>query len=333
MSLPAIRAVRARFPDADLAVLSKPAVAALYESESCIDRVIPLPGRAGARDWGAKWRAIKRLRREHFDLAVLLPNSFESAAVVRLAGVKRVVGYNRDGRGWLLHSAIPVPQAGEIPQHEVFYYLELLRRAGLADALPEMPEIRLDDIEKARRNGRELFGLLEVKLPVVGISPGAAYGTAKRWLPERFAEAAKEMAAQLGGSIAVFGSAAEKDLCEQVAQACGGRNFAGTTALRAFIDMTAACSLFLTNDSGAMHVAAALGVPSVTVFGPTNEFATGPAGPLARIVREPVECAPCMKRECPISSPVVHPCMTNVTAARVVSVARELLETGPDLHK
>ena len=159
-----------------------------------------------------------------------------------------------------------------------------------------------------------------VRLPAIGVSPGAAYGSAKRWLPERFAESAARLAADIGASVAVFGSAAEKALCEEVTQAAGGHNLAGATTLRAFIEMTAACRLFLTNDSGAMHIASALGVPTVTVFGPTDETATGPLGPAARLVREPVDCAPCLLRECPID----HRCMTRVTADRVVQVAQEL---------
>ena len=325
MSLPAIRAVRSRFPEAEIVLLAKPWVAALYEGERSVNRVIMLEGLPGPRDWASKWRVAGQLRREKFDLAILLPNSFESAAVIRLAGVKRIIGYARDGRGWLLHDAIPVPMPGEIPPHEMFGYLELLRRAGLLESLPAITEIRLDDGEKSRDNGEQLFRLLGVNLPVVGVSPGAAYGSAKRWLPERFAGAASALAARLNASIAIFGSDAEKDLCEQVATACGGRNFAGTTTLRAFIDMTAACAVFLTNDSGAMHIASALGTPSVTIFGPTNEIATGPSGSLARIIREPVDCAPCMKRECPID----HRCMTRVSTQHVILAAESLLIPPP----
>jgi len=113
-------------------------------------------------------------------------------------------------------------------------------------------------------------------------------------------------------------------MCEEVARASGGRNFAGETSLREFIDMTAACHLFLTNDSGAMHIASALSVPSVTVFGPTDESATGPLGAAARLVREPVECAPCLLRECPID----HRCMTRVTAQQVIVAAQDLLKTA-----
>ncbi len=321
MSLPALRAVRGRFPGARIAVLARPWVAALYEGESSIDRVIPLEGASGARDWAVKWRLVRRLRRERFDLAILFPNSFESAAIVRLAGVKRIAGYARDGRGALLRDPVTPPRKGEIPPHERFYYLELLRRAGLIEALPDVPAIRLDGIPEARLRGETLFHGFGVKLPAVGVSPGAAYGAAKRWLPERFAEAATRLAAEIGGSVAVFGSASEKAMCEEVARIAHGRSFAGETALRAFIDMTAACRLFLTNDSGAMHIASALGVPSVTVFGPTDEIATGPLGPAACVVREPVDCAPCLLRECPID----HRCMTRVTSGHVVLAAEALL--------
>ena len=321
MSLPALRAIRGRFPDAGITVLAKPWVAALYEGEASIDRVIPLEGASGARDWAVKWKLARQLRGERFELAVLFPNSFESAAVVWLAGAKRIIGYARDGRSALLSDAIPLPAKGEIPRHERFYYLEMLRRAGLIESIPDLPEIRLDGIPEARRRGEKLFERFGVKLPVVGVSPGAAYGAAKRWLPERFGEAAARLARETGGSVAVFGSMAEKAMCDEVARAAGGRNLAGETDLRAFIDMTAACRLFLTNDSGAMHIASALGVPSVTVFGPTDETATGPLGAAARLVREPVECAPCLLRECPID----HRCMTRVTAELVVKAGEDLL--------
>lgn len=314
MSLPAVRALTARYPEASITVLAKPWVADLYLGERSIARVIPLAGASGLRDLQAKWRLAQQLRAERFDMAVLLPNSFESAAVVKLAGIRRIIGYNRDGRGLILPDAIDRPLPGEIPEHERYYYLELLRRAGVIDALPDVPEIRFDGIAEARARGEALLRKAGVSVPVIGISPGAAYGTAKRWLPERFAETAR----RLGGSVAVFGSAAEKDLCESVAQAAGGHSFAGATTLREFIDMVAACRVFLCNDSGAMHIAAALGVPSVTVFGPTNERATGPTGATAAIVRTPVECVPCGKRECPID----HRCMTRVTVDQVLTSLR-----------
>lgn len=328
LSLPALRAIRRRYADAEITVLAKPWVAALYEGERSVDRIMVLNGASGPRDWRAKLELVRRLRAARFDLAVLLPNSFESALVVWLGGVKRVIGYARDGRGLLLTDAVPAPGRGEIAAHERFYYLELLRRAGLIETMPEIPEIRLDEIDQRRARGEEQFRALGLKQPVIGVSPGAAYGSAKRWLPERFAQAAARLAAEIGGSspgsIAVFGSGAEKTMCEEVARAASGRNFAGATTLGEFIDMTAACRVFLTNDSGAMHIASALGVPSVTVFGPTNEAATGPLGAAALVVREPVDCAPCLLRECPID----HRCMHRVTAEQVVQAAEKLLKAA-----
>jgi heptosyltransferase-2 len=317
LSLPAIRALRAAHPRAEMVVLARPWVAALYEGERSIDRVIPLTAASGARDWLAKWRLGAQLRRERFDLAVLLPNSFESAAIVWLSGARRRVGYARDGRGFLLTDAIDAPRPGEIPPHERYYYPELLRRAGLIEKLPEIEEILFDGLAESRARGEALFAARGIRLPVIGINPGAAFGTAKRWLPERFAEAARRLAAARSASIAVFGAEAERELCAQVAAAAGGQNLAGATTLREFIDMTAACGLCLTNDSGAMHVCAAAGVPSVTVFGPTNEVGTGPVSPRAQVLREPVDCAPCGLRECPID----HRCMTRVTVERVVAAA------------
>jgi len=318
MSLPAVRAIRGRFPDAAIHVLARPWVAALYEREGSIDEIIVLEGKPGFRDVRQKWRAVRRLRDERYDVAVLLPNSFESAILVWLAGITERIGYARDGRSPLLTLAPPPPKRGEIPKHERYYYLELLRRAEMISSLPDVPEIRFDRNDEASARGKQLLKAEGCDRAVIGVSPGAAYGGAKRWPAERFAEAAAHLARDWGASIAVFGSAAEHDLCEAVAGATSGVNFAGRTSLRDFIDMTAACRLFLTNDSGAMHIASASGVPTITVFGPTDEDATGPTGSKAIVVRKPVECAPCLLRECPID----HRCMTGITAEDVVQAIR-----------
>jgi heptosyltransferase-2 len=316
MSLPAVRALRGRFPDAAIHVLAKPWVAALYERERSIDGLVALEGSPGFRDLREKWRAVGRLRDQRYDAAVLFPNSFESAALVWLAGVTERIGYARDGRSPLLTLAPSPPKKGEIPKHERYYYLELLRRAEIISSLPEAPEIRFDGIEEARSRGAQLLKEQGCAGDVIGVSPGAAYGGAKRWPADRFAEAAMRIARLREASVAVFGSAAERDLCEYVAAQTGGVNFAGHTGLRDFADMTAACRLFLTNDSGAMHIASASGVPTVTMFGPTDEEATGPTGSKAILLRRPVACAPCLLRECPID----HRCMAGITVQDVVEV-------------
>lgn len=320
MSLPALRALQERFPDAEISILAKPWVADLYGRERFCHRVIPYD----ATDLKSKWRVARALREENFDCAILLQNAFEAAAVVFAARIPERIGYARDGRSALLTRAVPVPKHGEIPRHERFYYLELLHRAGILDTLPASDFIRLEGAADARAAGIARFRALGMGENIVGVSPGAAYGTAKQWLPDRFAAAASRIALDLGGKVAIFGSSAEHELCAFVASACTApaKNFAGETSLAEFIEMAAACRVYLTNDSGAMHIASALGVPTVTVFGATDDVGTGPTGPVARIVREPVECSPCLKRECPID----HRCMTRIEADRVAQTGLDLLK-------
>ena len=214
--------------------MARPSVADVYARESAIDRVIVYPkpkGLRGRREFAA------RLRAERFDAAVLLQNAFDAALLAWLAGVPVRIGYNRDGRGLLLTHAVPVPQPGEIPRHERFYYLELLRRAGLMERYPKCDAIRLDGIDAAREAGGRQLAALGIAGPVIGISPGAAYGDAKRWLPERFAESGAQLAGALGAGVLLFGSAGERALCETVAEplrraGVEARNLAGETTLR-----------------------------------------------------------------------------------------------------
>jgi heptosyltransferase-2 len=320
MSLPALRALRDRFPRARISILARPWVADLYGREPFCDQLIPYD----ASDLRAKWGAAIALRQYNFDCAILLQNAFEAAAVAWAARIPVRIGYARDGRSPLLTRAVQVPRRGEIPRHERFYYLELLRRAGIIDGMPANDLIRLDGAAAACEAGVRRFVEFGLGERVIGVSPGAAYGSAKRWLPERFAESADCVAAEIGASIAVFGSKQERELCGAVTAAlrAPARNFAGETSLREFIEMAAACRVYLTNDSGAMHIASALGIPTVAIFGATDDLGTGPTGPLARVVRESVECSPCLKRECPID----HRCMTRVEAARVAETALALLK-------
>lgn len=324
MSLPALRALRQRFPEAEIAILAKPWVADLYHRESFCDRMIPYTPKTLAE----KWNAGRALAREQFDCAILLQNAFEAALVAFAARIPVRIGYARDGRGLLLTQAIAVPRKGEIPPHERFYYLELLHRAGILDSLPESDGMRLDCAPAAREAGLEQFRELGLNGSVIGMSPGAAYGSAKQWIPEHFAAAATRVALETGAQVAIFGSKDERELCARIAAIIAHdisapvKNFAGETTLGQFIDLAAACRVYLTNDSGGMHIASALGVPTVAIFGATNDVTTGPTGPLARVVREPVECSPCLKRDCPID----HRCMTRVSAERVALAALDLLK-------
>src|SRR3984885_2182162 len=202
MSLPALRALHETFPEAEISILAKPWVADLYGREPFCHRVIPYT----PTDLAAKWRQGRALRSEQFDLAILLQNAFEAAAVAFAARIPERIGYARDGRSFLLTRAIAVPEKGEIPPHERFYYLELLRRAGIIAAMPASNSIRLEGASAAKQAGATRFRALGLGDTVIGISPGAAYGSAKRWLPERFAETAIRLAGELNAAIAIFGS-------------------------------------------------------------------------------------------------------------------------------
>ncbi len=311
MCLPALEALRKAHPAAHIAILGPAWIGDLYRGESFCDEAIAYPKERGARNLAGKWRLARSLR-GRFDVAILLQNAFEAAAFARSAGIPRRVGFDRDARGWLLTEAIPTATVG----HERFYYLELLLRAGLIGAYDAESPIRLNGVARREFGGR-----------VIGVSPGAAFGSAKRWYPERFAEAAAIVAMERGASVALFGSDAERDIVGIVERDLGARgvaveNYAGRTGLREFMELCAGCELMLTNDSGAMHVAYAVGTLSVTVFGSTDPIGTGPVGEMARIVREPVECSPCKLRECPID----HRCMTRISPQRVAQTALDLLK-------
>ena len=326
MSIPALQALRECYPAARISILARPWVAGLYGREPFCDELIPYDAPRGWKGIAEKRRVAGELRGRRFDAAILLQNAFEAAALVRWAGIPARIGYARDGRGWLLTHPIPTPLSGETPRHQRFYYLELLKRARLIESYPADGVIRLHDAATAALVGRERLQRILGAERVVGVSPGAAYGGAKRWLPERFADAAIQVARERSAGVAVFGSEAERSICEMVREKIEGAcvrcaSLAGSTNLGEFIEMAAACDVFLTNDSGPMHIASALGVPTVVVFGATDEEATGPTGEQSRIVREPVECSPCLLRECPID----HRCMTRVSAARVAQTALELI--------
>ncbi|MGI8961652.1 MAG: lipopolysaccharide heptosyltransferase II [Bryobacteraceae bacterium] len=328
MSLPALHALRERFPNARISILARPWVASLYRREPFCDELIPYEAPSGWKGLAEKWTAASELRRRKFDCAILFQNAFESAALVWLARIPVRIGYSRDARGWLLTHHIPVPSIGDAPRHQRFYYLQLLKHAKLITGYSSESFVTLSHAFAAAQDGRKRFLECGLTGPIIGVSPGAAYGGAKRWLPDRFADAALQIANERTASIAIFGSKEETSICEFVSQrveaagvACV--NFAGATTLGQFIDLAAACEVFVTNDSGPMHIASALGVPTVAIFGATDDRATGPIGLHTRVVREPVECSPCLLRECPID----HRCMVRVSADRVAQTAFTLLSS------
>lgn len=327
MSLPAIAAIRQQFPSAHLTVLARPSVAELYLRDPTVDAVLTAPSRIGWSNWRAIWQKAKDLRQHAYQCAVLFPNSFESALLLWLAAIPERVGYRRDGRGWMLTRAIPTPRPGEIPPHQAYYYLELIRRAGWIAHLPQLQAIELTNAEEIRQAGYRRWQEHHLDGPIVGVSPGAAYGSAKRWSIEGFAKASARLARNLGATVAIFGSASDAPLGECLLgqlskEGIPTRNYCGRTSLGEFMELLACCRVLLSNDSGAMHLAAALGVPTVAVFGPTDPKVTGPLGRRCHVIQHPVSCAPCKHRECPID----HRCMRAIQADEVAEAALQLLK-------
>ena len=325
MSIPALRAIRSAHPGWRITILALPWVAGLYDGESYCDALLIYRKDGEHRGLLGRERLVRSLREPQFHRAILLQNAFDAAWLAWRARIRERIGYDRDARGLLLTNRVPVPKPDEVPTHQRFYYLELVRRAGLIPSMPRDTFARFDRIREIRAAGAAQWTRRQLPTgPWVGISPGAAFGSAKRWIPARFAQAARSLATDLGARVAVFGSGAEAPLSKEVARLVGRRAacLAGETTLGEFLELASTCQVFLSNDSGSMHVAAALGVPTVAVFGSTDADATGPAAPWARIVRHSVDCSPCLLRECPIQG---HPCMTGVDVGTVVRHARSLL--------
>lgn len=327
MALPALQALRDARPFAQLTVVARSSVADIFRLSGLCDDVLAIPSPHGSGGWAATLRAARSLREYHFDAGLILPNSFESALVFRAAGIRDCWGYARDARGLLLRSAVAPPAKGEVPRHEVFYYLELLRRLGLIPSLPEsaVPTLRLSPESLAR--GAAILRDAGLSGNVIAISPGAANSRAKQWPPDRFVEAARLAATDLDASIAVFGTPQERELAEAitaklVSHGADAHSLAGTTSLADFICAIANCRLLITNDSGGMHVAYAAAVPTAAIFGPTIPEETGPLGSHSLVLREPVECSPCMLKDCPID----HRCMLRLAPERVAREAVALVQ-------
>jgi len=317
MALPALQAVRKRFVDAHVAILALPYVAQIYEGQGVADELIAYDRKKEHAGIRGRERLAAALKSMQFDSALLLQNAFDAAWIAWRAGIPERIGYSRDGRGILLTKAIPVPKAGEIPAHERFYYLELARRAGWLESLPDVAGIALhvtaEQTEKAEEKLRALGG--RVGITRVAVGAGASYGSAKCWPPERFAQALNQLRRERDADIVLFGPPAESNVSAAI-QAGLSRpalDLTGKTQIAELPALLSRCSVFLGNDSGAMHVAAAVGLPVVAVFGPTDPGGTSPVTPRCAIVQEKPYCSPCFLRRCPTD----HRCMTAVTPEMV----------------
>jgi len=320
MTLPALSSIREGLPNRHIAVLTKPWVADLFSGHPMVDEVIlyESPGRHEG-GWG-KWRLARELSQKRFDLAILFQNAFEAALLAYLAKIPRRAGYNTDARGLLLTQAVPVNRMVK-KGHQVDYYRAMTAGLGF-QSRSSPPSLPLTEWQREASERILSSRGLQRERRLIGLAPGAAYGPAKQWFPERFAALADRFSRGWGARLLIFGSQGDRGTASQLIQNARSEaaDFTGQTTLGQAIGLIARCRLFVTNDSGLMHVAAALGVPVVAIFGSTDPARTGPLGENCRVVRKPLPCAPCLKTHCPEK----RECMEKITVGEVYEAAREL---------
>lgn len=308
MALPAIRDVRRHFSGHPLSVAVRPSIAPVYRTVSDVDRVIVLE----------RGRESSQLRGE---VGILFPNSFRSAWILKKAGVKERWGYRSDFRSPLLTRAVSKPRRRvSFPE----YYSNLVRGLGIETG---PLTVRLKAPERAVAGAEALLqqGGWQPGRPLVGIAPGAAFGHAKRWSPKRYGELASLLAAA-GVSCVIIGRSEDRDAARDIK----GIDLIGQTDLTMLMGVVSHCSVVVANDSGALHLAAALGVPVVGIWGPTDERYSTPVTPhedarSVAVVSEPVFCRPCFLADCPID----HRCMKRIPTGRVHDAVRRFLEESP----
>ena len=348
MTLPALRVLKKALPEAKISLLVRPWVVPLFEKDPNVDEIII---------YGDEYRGIigkvklaRMLNKKGFCSAVLFQNAFDAAFIAFLAGIKERVGYNRDARGFFLTTAVPVPQ-NERKVHHINYYLNLLEQLGIKEEY-SAPYLYLSLDE--RLSARNI--LKDMRRPVLGINPGAEYGSAKRWIPERFAEVANWFLKDTEGSAVIFGGKNEIGIAQEIEKFIGIQesnplppqfsnppsppfskegqggilNLAGKTSLRELIPLISECDVFVTNDSGPLHIAYAVGTPLVAIFGSTDPELTGPPpeaeGSSNVVVTSSLSCSPCFERTCKNND---MRCMYAITSDDVYLGIKKILPSSP----
>lgn len=328
MATPFLRAVRERFAAAQITFLGEANLCDLVSGCDLLDVWVEWPGKKSRTPLSRDYRAmIRELRSKKFDYAILLPNSFRSAAVARLAGAKRRIGYDRDGRGWLLTDRVPVKnrENGHFkPMPLVEYYADLAEQIGCPrpdDQLKLSTSPHDDEVVDSRLT--ELG--IAAHHPLIVISPGARYGVAKLWLPERFAAVADRLIAEHGAAVVITCGPGEESIARSIASQMRSMVHVFDNprlSLGQLKSLIARSDLMLCTDAGPRHIAKAFDVAVAAIFGPTHPAWTATNYPQERIVRIDVDCGPCQQRVCPLGH---HKCMTGLTTDSVYAAAVDLL--------
>ena len=304
MAMPAVRNIKTMIVDDVVTVAAPAKIAALWEKCPFVDSVIALENPKNLR------HTARQLREGKYGSAILLPNSLRSAAEAWQAAIPQRIGYALDGRRILLTHSIPAPVRNPARLHQRFYYLDLVAAIGGPDD-PALPKLRKDPTTVSGARGL-----------VIAVCPGAEYGPAKRWPVQNFVAVARHFIATRKAKIVLLGAPGDVPVAEEFVRLLPeAENRVGETSLAEFMDALVGARLVLCNDSGAMHVASALGVPTMAVFGSTEPLLTGPMGPRARVLRHHVPCSPCFLRDCPLD----FGCMKGVTPEAAIVAAEALL--------
>ncbi|KAF3362210.1 Uncharacterized protein PHSC3_001277 [Chlamydiales bacterium STE3] len=318
MATPILKDLKDYYSDAKLTAMCQANVASLLECNPYINEILSYSKPSGWMHRAWHKDIISPLQRGDYDLGVLLTNSLSSAYWFWKGKVKNIVGYSKGVRRFLLNQALPFPKEID-KQHLILTYKNLLTVLGIPISSTQ-PQLYLNESEKAfAKNFLKRRGIEKNNI-VVGINPGAAYGSAKCWLPERFREVALKLLERQNVFILFFGDQNGASLVEKICRDLPDRvlNIAGKTNLRELMALINACSLFLTNDSGPMHIASAFQVPLLSLFGSTDEIKTGPYHH-EKVIHKHVPCSPCFLRKCPKKD---FPCMESI---EVEEVYRELM--------
>lgn len=323
MSVAALRELRRLFPNSHITVVSKPGTAEVFGGADYIDDVLVYK-RAGLKSFFDQVHAWKQ---REFDLAVLFQNAFEAAAMSFMARVPLRVGYATERRAFLLGHAVPVP-GWKSERHEIFYYLnlvaELERLLTGSTVEPSTPDFGISVSDNQKRQARKLLQerKAETTKPLVLLCPGSVNSRAKRWPVERYA-ALSDQFSDTGATVALIGAPSELDVSQAVAAKARRPPLVltGETSVSEVIGLISIADVLITNDTGPAHIGAAVGTPTLVIFGPTNPLTTRPFGPAGEIIRHPPECAPCMLRDCPID----HRCMTAIAPEEVFDRAQRVM--------
>ncbi|TET93351.1 MAG: lipopolysaccharide heptosyltransferase II [Desulfobacteraceae bacterium] len=314
MMIPSLSALKRSLPSAQITVLANPWVIPLLENHRAVDRIMIIDkGNSFFSSFKELARITSRLRSERFDLAVLFQNAFEAAFLAYMGRVRYRVGYDTDGRGFLLTHKV-IRDQHILLVHQVEYFLGLIEAMNWH--VEEREPILYVNDEDNESTSLMLSSMgIEDDLFIFGINPGAVYGSAKRWPEERFAAIGDWAAKKWNAKVLIFGSLSEREIAAKVSNLMhtNPANLCGQTTLGQAMALIKICNFFLTNDSGLMHVAAAFNIPMVAIFGPTDHIVTSPVSKKARIVRHSVDCSPCLKEVCPSD----HRCMLSIEPEEV----------------